>query len=153
MSTGFSAGCAQHRVHWHQPRVPQDGAEQRIAIFYGQWKDTPYLLGGESKSGIDCSAFMQRLYVSLYGIHLPRTTREQIKVGFKVLFNELQLGDLLFFAIGDGGYHVGMYLGENRFLHAGESTGVTISLLVERHQRGGGYWRRHYVEARRIEQK
>ncbi len=144
------SGCAQRHVVW---RPPQQGGlviDSSVASFYKRWRGTPYLLGGEDKAGIDCSAFMQQAYSSLYHLKLPRTTREQLVKGYNVPFVQLTKGDLLVFKTGWQSYHVGMYLGANHFLHAGESTGVAISKLTDDKSREGGYWRRHYLGARRL---
>ncbi len=144
------SGCTQHHVVWRPPERGGLVIDSRVASFYTAWKGTPYLLGGEGKRGIDCSAFMQQAYFSLYHLKLPRTTREQLAAGQNIPFVQLTKGDLLVFKTGWQSYHVGMYLGANHFLHAGESTGVAISKLTDDKSREGGYWRRHYLGARRL---
>lgn len=150
----FLPGCSQKYVVYHPSEHIQESEcfslDLDIASFYQKWKGTPYLYGGESKKGIDCSAFMQKAYSFLYNKELPRTTREQVRQGDKVAVSQLKKGDLVFFSIGKGFYHVGMYLGNNRFLHAGESSGVTISSLSEQDSPAAKYWRKRYHEARRL---
>jgi peptidoglycan endopeptidase LytE len=77
----------------------------------------PYRLGGSTVKGIDCSAFVRKMY-QLFDISLPRTAREQSHVGQSVDKNELLEGDLVFFRTRKPVGHVGIYLGNNEFVHA-----------------------------------
>ena len=77
----------------------------------------PYKLGGSTLKGIDCSAFVKKIY-EIFNIQLPRTTREQFKVGKKVEKDQLEEGDLVFFKRHGNRAHVGIYLGDNQFVHA-----------------------------------
>lgn len=108
---------------------------------YRQWAGTRYRLGGTDRRGIDCSAFMQHIFTQAYGINLPRSTSEQKSVGQKINKNELKQGDLVFFR---GNRHVGIYLGNGKFMHASTSQGVVISSMNER------YWTRTYTQSRRV---
>ncbi len=110
-----------------------------------EWFGTRYRLGGESKSGVDCSAFMQIMYAGLFGIALPRTAREQHRFTKKVSRTELKEGDLVFFNTRGGISHVGMYLQNNKFVHSASSGGVMISDLYD------DYWSTHFVSAGRYE--
>ena len=77
----------------------------------------PYKLGGSTLKGIDCSAFVKKIY-EIFDIQLPRTTREQFKVGRKVEKDQLEEGDLVFFKRRGNRAHVGIYVGDNQFVHA-----------------------------------
>ncbi len=77
----------------------------------------PYRFGGSSIRGLDCSAFVKKIY-QFFGINLPRTAREQSYVGKRVLRNELEEGDLVFFNTRRPVGHVGIYVGNNEFIHA-----------------------------------
>jgi peptidoglycan endopeptidase LytE len=77
----------------------------------------PYKLGGSTLKGIDCSAFVKKIY-EIFDIQLPRTTREQFKVGKKVNMDQLEEGDLVFFRRHGNRAHVGIYVGDNQFVHA-----------------------------------
>ena len=110
-----------------------------------EWFGIRYRLGGESKSGIDCSAFMQVLYAGLFGIALPRTAREQNRTTRKISRTELKEGDLVFFNTRGGVSHVGMYLQNNKFIHAASSGGVMISDLYD------DYWSRRFISAGRYD--
>jgi len=77
----------------------------------------PYKLGGSTLRGIDCSAFVKKIY-EIFNIELPRTTREQFSVGKKVEKDQLEEGDLVFFKRRGNSSHVGIYIGDNQFVHA-----------------------------------
>ncbi len=109
-----------------------------------EWFGTPYRLGGESKKGIDCSAFVQVLYTSIFGITVPRTAREQYKATRKISRTEIKEGDLVFFNTRGGVSHVGIYLQNNKFVHA-SSGGVTISDLYD------DYWVKRFIGVGRHE--
>ncbi|KXS38385.1 MAG: NLP/P60 [Halomonadaceae bacterium T82-2] len=108
-----------------------------------RWVGTPYVLGGDSRRGIDCSALMQRIFSEAFAVSLPRTTDDQVREGEQVTRDELQAGDLIFFRPPGPYNHVGVYVGSGRFLHASTSRGVKISRL------DNVYWRRYYWQARR----
>jgi len=77
----------------------------------------PYKLGGSTLKGIDCSAFVKKIY-EIFKVELPRTTREQFSVGKKVEKDQLEEGDLVFFKRRGNSAHVGIYIGDNQFIHA-----------------------------------
>jgi len=77
----------------------------------------PYKLGGSTVKGVDCSALVKKVY-EVFNIQLPRTTREQFSVGKKVQKNQLEEGDLVFFRERGNRAHVGIYVGDNQFVHA-----------------------------------
>lgn len=108
-----------------------------------RWVGTPYRLGGTSQHGVDCSALVQNIFADTFQLSLPRTTSEQAHEGRPVSRDELAPGDLVFFRPPGVYRHVGIYIGEGRFLHASSSRGVMISKLDNR------YWWRHYWQARR----
>ncbi len=102
----------------------------------------PYVYGGTSRSGFDCSGFTQYVYKGS-GISLPRTSSTQYNVGTSVKRAELQQGDLVFFATYNSGpSHVGIYIGGDSFIHASNS-GVRTSSLNE------SYYAGRYLGARR----
>jgi len=109
-----------------------------------KWWGTRYKYGGASQNGIDCSAYTGTLVHKLYGLVLPRTSREQYEECAKLEKDDLQLGDLVFFKSGRRISHVGLYLGNGYFTHASTSIGVTISHLTEE------YWSRKYIGGGRI---
>lgn len=111
-----------------------------------QWLGTPYRLGGTTKKGIDCSAFVQIMYSSFFGSAIPRTCREQFGAVKRILMSELKEGDLIFFNTRGGVSHVGFYLQNNKFVHASSSEGVTITDLSD------PYWSRRIIGAGRVPQ-
>ncbi|WON76989.1 NlpC/P60 family protein [Serratia sp. UGAL515B_01] len=117
---------------------------KKILTHFVEWEGVRYKLGGNSQKGIDCSAYIQRIFKDEFSFILPRTTHEQIKLGTRVAINELDTGDLLFFKTSSRELHVGVYIGEGQFIHASTSTGVTISEL------DNTYWKERYKQARRI---
>src|SRR5215218_5931046 len=101
-------------------------------------------MGGTTKTRIDCSALMQIFFTALYGVALPRTAREQFNLSRKISRTELREGDLVFFNTTGGISHVGMYLQNNKFIHA-SSSGVAISDLFD------DYWMRRFRGVGRID--
>ncbi len=111
------------------------------------WLGTPYRWGADTpRTGTDCSGFVRRLFADTFKVKLPRVSRDQYRVGQSVSKNALQPGDLVFFDTSDRGRinHVGVYVGEGEFAHAGSSTGVTYAKL------SSNYFRRAYRGARRV---
>lgn len=113
-----------------------------------EWYGVRYRTGGNTKSGVDCSGFTVAVYASVYGIMLPRVSREQYRTSRKISTAELQEGDLVFFNTnGSGVSHVGVYLGNNKFIHASVSRGVMVNDLFE------PYYLKRYYGAGRIDDK
>ena len=112
--------------------------------FIDDWYGTPYRLGGTTRNGIDCSAFTQFLFAGVYGLSIPRTAREQYDLTRRISRTELKEGDLIFFSTRGGVSHVGVYLQNNKFVHASTSGGVMISDIFEE------YWARKFVGVGRI---
>jgi lipoprotein Spr len=115
----------------------------RLISFMEDWYGTPYQFGGDNKKGIDCSAFTCVLMDTVYGRTLPRTAKSQYNSNTKIKREDLKEGDLVFFNTNGGISHVGVYLANNKFIHAAASGGVMISDLNEE------YFRRRYIGAAR----
>ncbi len=104
----------------------------------------PYRLGGSSVRGLDCSAFVKKIY-EFFNISLPRTAREQSRVGLAVSREDLIPGDLVFFNTRRPFGHVGIYIGNNEFIHASSrEKRVTINSL------DSAYFNKRFVKAIRV---
>jgi cell wall-associated NlpC family hydrolase len=103
----------------------------------------PYVFGGTSTAGFDCSGYVQHVFAML-GISLPRTADAQYDAGHRVV-GGMRPGDLVFFqTYAPGPSHVGIYLGSGKFVHASSSQGVTVSKLSE------PYWAARFIGAKRF---
>lgn len=120
----------------------------------GDWRGTalallgvPYVYGGNTRSGLDCSGFVVQVFSSL-GLHLPRRSADQAQAGLPVAPPDLQAGDLLFFDTEGRGEvtHVGIYLGEDQFVNANS---YKKQVALDRLQ-GDPYWAPRWVGARRV---
>lgn len=120
-------------------------SNKKLVEYIHQWWAVPYRIGGSTMSGIDCSNFVKGLTNYAYGLDLPRTSREQAAYCREIEREELKEGDLVFFNTGRGISHVGLYMANNKFVHASTSMGVVISSLDE------PYWKRRYVKSGRLE--
>ena len=126
-----------------------DGSADDVLISAIGLVGTPYRYGGNTpESGFDCSGLIGYVYRNSAGISLPRSTREMIGVRApSVGRNQLQSGDLVFFATNGGGQvsHAGIYVGEGRFVHAPSSGGtVRLDYLSQ------AYWQKSYLGAKRV---
>jgi LysM repeat protein len=138
----------------------EDNLKPTAAELLGTWKNreerqlfirvatgflgAPYRLGGSSVRGLDCSAFVKKIY-DFFGVTLPRTAREQARLGINVLRGELEEGDLVFFNTRRLLGHVGIYIGNNEFVHASSrNKRVRIDSLE------APYFNRHFVKAVRL---
>jgi cell wall-associated NlpC family hydrolase len=111
------------------PPNPSNSIEQRMQGEIDSWMGTPYVYGGVSKSGVDCSGFTQAVFRSI-GIEIPRRASRQAADAETVGRNNLQYGDLVFFnTSGSGISHCGIYLGNGEFVHSSSSRGVVRDLL------------------------
>ncbi len=122
----------------------------RLYGFIKKWLGTPYLWGGTTANGIDCSAFVQQLYQAVYEINIPRTSIEQFYTKWVDLYANaryLKEGDLVFFKTMNNSNavtHVGFYLHNGYFVNASSSKGVSLANLYDK------YWRVKYVAAGRL---
>lgn len=104
----------------------------------------PYRFGGFSAKGIDCSGLVKKIY-QLFDIDLPRTANEQSRVGMRVARSDLSEGDLLFFNTRRTGGHVGIYIGNNEFVHAASrKRGVRVDSLDK------PYFKKRFIRAMRL---
>ncbi|MGN6618915.1 MAG: C40 family peptidase [Ilyomonas sp.] len=111
------------------------------------WWGTRYCLGGNSESCIDCSAFTQTVMRDVYNVDIPRTAMEQFNNCDRIEMNDLKEGDLVFFHTrgrGKSVSHVGVYVTNNKFVHAATSGGVMVSDLNDT------YWQPRFIGAGRV---
>ena len=143
-------GCSTTR---HDVAVQPDNSEEQmnnLAIYAMSLYDTPYRSGGTSRaSGFDCSGFVQYVFRNSVGLPLPRTSAEMSHLGTAINTDQLRPGDLVFFnTLHNSFSHVGIYVGENRFVHAPSSgRAIMLSNLNEK------YWHARYDGARHIDLK
>ena len=121
------------------------GMQERLILFARKLLDIPYRFGGNSLLGIDCSAYVQKVY-NVIGVSLPRSAREQFTEGDPVDKEELSIGDLVFFkTYASFPSHVGIYLGNSLFIHASSrSKKVTIDSLDT------PYYFKRFIGAKRV---
>ena len=111
------------------------------------WLGVPYVWGGETREGADCSGFLKSIYATAAGIDLPRTTRQQMEACAPVDRDKVSVGDILFFSSKRSGgevAHVGMYIGGGRMIHASSSRGVVEDEI------GLKYYTDHYLGTGRV---
>lgn len=121
------------------------GLKDRIILFAKKLLNIPYRFGGSSLMGIDCSAYVQKVY-GLLGIDLPRSAREQFHIGETIDKDDLSIGDLVFFrTYASFPSHVGIYLGNDLFIHASSrNRKVTIDSL------NSPYYLKRFIGAKRL---
>lgn len=112
------AACGGHASF--QPATAEPGPGRQAAVIALEQVGVPYRYGGDSPSGFDCSGLVQYAY-SHAGLAVPRTTGQLWRAAKPVAEQDLSAGDLLFFSIEGKMSHVGLYLGERRFVHAPQS--------------------------------
>lgn len=119
--------------------------KERLVLFAKKMLHLPYKFGGNGIAALDCSSYVQKVY-SIIGINLPRSAREQFKIGDAVNKEELSVGDLVFFrTYASFPSHVGIYLGNNLFIHASsKSKIVTIDSLET------PYYFKRFIGAKRL---
>ena len=120
--------------------------DARITRTAMRYLGVPYMWGGTSYAGVDCSGFVQAVFAK-NGITLPRMADEQYSIGHRIAMGLLMPGDLVFFeTYTSGASHVGIYLGKGRFIHA-STRGVVIDALAM------DYYASRYIGARRLVQQ
>ncbi|MDO6819002.1 C40 family peptidase [Zobellia sp. 1_MG-2023] len=142
----------EQRLHFSELlEIPYEEIKnEKLYASINEWMDTPYLWGGTTKSGVDCSAYVRDIYQKVYSFELPRTSIEQFNLDLKAHFSGqkfLQQGDLLFFRLKDEDKvvsHVGIYLQNGKFTGSNSPTGVQIADLNSK------YWQDRFVSGARL---
>lgn len=147
--TACATRTAEHRsaADWPGRSAQDDSPGSRIALRALDFVGVPYRYGGRSPdTGFDCSGLVHYVVASVTGMALPRRAQDMSRVGAPVRRRELAPGDLVFFdTLREPYSHVGVYLGESRFVHAPSNGGrVEVVSMNER------YWLLRYSGARRV---
>lgn len=159
LSMAWLAGCgggeASHRARVASPPprawpvvAPADPARANAVLMRAiSLVGTPYRWGGNTpEGGFDCSGLVNYVFRDMLDVRLPRTSRELFGLqGPRIAPGQLAGGDLVFFGSGGAVSHVGIYVGEGRFVHAPNSGGT-----VRLDRLDGSWWREHYTGARRL---
>jgi len=131
---------------------PLDLKNQALYLLIDKWIGTPYLLGGDTKEGIDCSSFTQLVYTKIYEEYIERTAETQFESEQTDKFRGqqyLQEGDLMFFTApitrNQQIEHVGIYLGNNRFIHATNRKGLSGYRGVKISNLKHDYWQSRFL--------
>ncbi len=110
-----------------------------------EWKGVPYKYGAQSKSGTDCSGFVTSVYKEVYGKKLQRTSYDMVKDVNFIRKKNMKTGDILFFKIDSRKItHVGIYIADNKFIHAATKSGVTVNDLNQE------YYKKAFYKAGRV---
>ena len=152
---GLLAGCGREATRptapaatrWPQVAPADPARANAVTLRALSLVGTPYRYGGNTpESGFDCSGLVNYVFRDMLDLRLPRSSRELAAVqGPRLAPDRLASGDLVFFGSGREVTHVGIYVGEGRFVHA-PSSGGTVRL----DRLDGPYWRDHYSGAKRV---
>jgi lipoprotein Spr len=112
--------------------------------FIDGWMGVPYKWAGNDKNGIDCSGFVNQVYLNVYKKQLERSAKDIINECEEIKKEELKEGDLVFFDISGANSHIGVFLENSKFIHASSSKGVMISDLNQ------SYWVKYWGRAGRV---
>jgi cell wall-associated NlpC family hydrolase len=140
------AGCAGAPEAPERPAVRANDETARKALEYArEMVGKPYKYAGNTPAGFDCSGLVNYSYGKA-GLRLPRDTRSQRQMSVAIAVRNLRPGDLLFFdQEGKKASHVGLYIGDGRFVHAPSSGGkVRVDSMK------ADFWKKHFVDARRV---
>jgi len=131
-STSKSSGTIKERYAALLNVKEKDLDNEKLYRFIDTWIGVPYRNGGMDKEGVDCSGFTSLLTKDIYNKQLPRTARSMAEDVKRKFEKDLKEGDLVFFDFdGQKFSHVGVYLHNNKFVHASTSKGVIISDLKD----------------------
>ncbi|EAJ6226141.1 NlpC/P60 family protein [Campylobacter coli] len=140
----YIGGCSLPQNASYTQTNYKANKEARLRAIANEWRKTPYVLGGSTKKGADCSGFVQSV-LAQFNTRIPRTTKTQLGSGIKVSKSKLKAGDLVFFKTGRGpnGMHVGIYMSGGKFIHLSTKGGAREVNL------NSSYWKTRYIGARR----
>jgi len=148
------SGCASNQnlqsgisSYQYSPAESAPGSEKAEKLWqaFERYEGTPYQYGGTTARGFDCSGFITTAFREGLGQQLPRTTSQMLRYGDVVHPRDVRPGDIVFFRIAGKDQHAGIYMGDDRFIHASTSSGVIMSEL------NGYYWKDRFSGARRFD--
>jgi len=131
----------------HSGTISEDKMNE-LVMYAVSLAETPYHYGGKDpENGFDCSGYVDHVFQHALGITLPRTSHELSHAGMPINYKQLRPGDLVFYNTQHSAFsHVGIYVGENKFVHAPKSgSRIRVEIMNEK------YWQKRYNGARRIE--
>jgi len=148
-SCGSTKKLASHdfyTIYSQKLGVNLSGKEDKELIkSMAEWKGTPYKYAASTKKGTDCSGFVSSIYNEVYGKNLQRSSYDMVKDVDFVSKKNLKTGDILFFKInGNKISHVGIYIANNKFIHAATKTGVVVNDLDME------YYKKSFYKAGRV---
>ncbi|MCP3031594.1 NlpC/P60 family protein [Halobacillus sp. A1] len=134
-------------VTFEIPQPPEVSKDNSLVNEAYNYLGVPYLFGGDTPHGIDCSGFTRLVFDQAEDIYLPRTTDQQWEVGQDVEMDDIKPGDVVFFSdtYREGISHNGIYIGDGRFIHASSTQGVTLSYL------SSPYWEEKFTGVKRFD--
>ena len=126
-------------------KIGVDIKNEKLRKAIESWYGTPYLYGGCTKKGVDCSCFVGNVYKSAFGKTLKRTANDIYLQSTPVSKSKLREGDFVFFTNSKGRVsHIGIYLHDDLFVHSSSSRGVIISKLTDT------YWSKHFFKGGKL---
>jgi len=145
----FFSACSTRGLNPHKrtiaPAYKSDNTT--TALLYKEYKKyshTRYQYGGQSTSGIDCSALVQAIYRNSFHKDIPRTTKDQAKIGYRVDKRDAKPGDIILFKTGYNVRHSGVVIEKGKFLHSSTKRGVIITDIDK------PYYKKRYWQIRRV---
>jgi len=147
LSLFLISACASTRDHVKTHDNTSSIKVQKLTAYAKSLLGVPYKYGGNSpNTGFDCSGYVGHVFKKMAGVSLPHNSRQISGHGIRVKSAQLREGDLVFFDTNNKPYsHVGIYLGDDSFIHAPSNGG---EVRVE--DMNMNYWNKHYNGARRI---
>ncbi len=126
--------------------IPEKELNKKLVYFVDSWYGAPYKWGGGEKSGVDCSHLVCRVYKDVYNKKIAGTANDLEKMSSNVKESKLKEGDLVFFKIeSEKISHVGVYIANNKFVHASVKKGVIINSLEDK------YYKKYFYSGGRIQ--
>ncbi len=145
----FISGCSTRGINTSNKTIapPYKTDNTTTALLYKEYEkysNTKYQYGGLTTNGIDCSALVQNVLKDAFNLHVPRTTRDQAKAGYRVDKRDAKPGDIILFKTGYNVRHSGIVIEKGKFLHSSTKRGVIITDIEK------SYYKKRYWQIRRV---